>query len=481
MSLSTKTIVGVIWNFGEQLLRRGVQVFTTLLLAFFLTPEAYGLVAVMAVFIAIATTVMDSGFKQALIRLSDIQEKDLSTAFWTNLALGGLAYLLLFIAAPFVANFYEEPQLVLLLRVTGIVVVINSFKIVQEAVFSRDLNFKVQLKANLPAAIISSLSAIAFAYLGYGVWALVAQMQIFAIISVLSLWNYSKWRPSLIFNWQSFLAMYDFGYKLLLSGLLDIVFKNIYVIVIAKLFTSGITGLYFFATKIIEILDTQLVTAIQNVTYPALAKVQNNNDKLKEGYRKVVILTTFIVFPVFTCLAALATPIFHAVFPERWWPAIPYIQLLCLGGMFYPLHSINLNVLKVKGRSDLFLYLEIVKKALVALVLFFSLRYGIYGILIGKAIITIVAYIPNSYLTAKLINYPITEQVRDFFPSFLLSILVAAVLYGFVLYLQWSEWLVLFVFIPLGIIIYLFLAYIFRMRSMSILLSLLSSKLGIKK
>ncbi|QIC71521.1 lipopolysaccharide biosynthesis protein [Acinetobacter indicus] len=472
MSLSTKTITGVLWNFGEQLLRRGVQAFTTILLAFFLAPEAYGLVAMMAVFIAIATSVMDSGFKQALIRLSNATQKDLSTAFWTNLGLGGLAYVVLFVSAPLIADFYKEPQLVLLIRIASIVVLISAFKIVQEAVFSRELNFKIQLKANLPAALVSSVVAIVLAYWDYGVWALVAQMHIFALISVLSFWYYSRWRPSFLFNKQSFLKMYDFGYKLLLSGLLDIVFRNVYVIVIAKTLSSGITGLYYFATQIVSIIDTQLVSAISNVTYPALSKIQSDEKKLKEGYRRIIILVTFIVFPTFTCLAALAGPLFHAFLPERWWQAVPYLQWLCIGGMFYPLHSINLNVLKVKGRSDLFLYLEIVKKALVVFVLLISFRYGIYGILIGQAIVTTLAYIPNSYFTAKLISYPITEQVKDFLPNLILSLLVAGGVYSLTLVLLWSEWLMLLVLLPLGVVAYFLLAYVFKMQALTLCLNL---------
>lgn len=484
MSLSSKTIAGIVWNFGEQLLRRGVQVITTLLLAYFLTPADYGLVAMMAVFIAIASSIMDSGFKQALVRLPDAKQVDYSTIFYTNIALGIIAYLVLFFIAPFVAKFYSEPQLTILLRVAGTTVIIQSLNVVQGAIFTRDLNFKIQLKANLPAAIISAIIAITLAFLGFGVWALIAQMLLSAAITVALFWKFSSWRPTAEFSKHSLKGMYNFGYKLMLSGFLDTIFKNITVVIIGKLFTSAITGLYYFAINIRDLITSQLVGAIQSVTYPALSQLQNDNVRLKEGYRKIIVLTTFVVFPVFAALAVLAEPFFDAFLPEHWSGAVGYLQYLCVGGMLFPLHAINLNILLVKGRSDLFFYLEIVKKVTSLIILFVSVRYGIYGILIGQIINSIIAYLPNSFFTVKLINYSLFEQFRDFIPNMLVSFASAIVVYLLMQKVAWASAVTVIVFGIVFVIIYLLVAYLFKFSALNYAYEIIEpkiKKLKIKK
>lgn len=480
MSLTAKTTTGIFWNFSEQLLRRGVGLLTTLLLAYFLAPEAYGLVAMMAVFIAIATNLMDSGFRQALIRLKEVTEDDLSTAFYANLILGVVAYGLLYVSAPLIGAFYDEPHLVQLIRVTGIVVLINAFQVVQLALFHRKMNFKAQLKASFPAALLSAGFAIVLAYLGAGVWALVAQMIVAALVTVGLLWLMSDWRPVRRFSRDSLRSMYNFGYKLFLSGLLDTLFKNLYVIVIAKLFSASVAGLYFFAEKIRELVLSQLVGAIQNVTYPALASVQDDAKRLKEGYRKVICVTTFVLFPALMFLAALAEPLFQVLLPEKWWPAVPYLQLLCLSGLLYPLHSINLNILKVKGRSDLFLYLEVLKKIMVVMVVFVSYRYGVLGLLVGQIVSSVLAYLPNSYFAAKLINYPANEQVRDFLPALLLSLLLGGLMFASLQRLTWHPFVSLLLLSCVGSVLYLIGAHVLKLRAYSIAREMIRNKLRLQ-
>ena len=423
MSLSAKTTTGILWNFSEQLARRGVGIFVTLLLARFLVPEDFGLVAMMAVFLALGGSLMDSGFREALIRLENVTQKDYATAFYANLVLGLISYGVLFAAAPTIAEFYEEPRLVELIRVASLTVIIMSFQVVQVASLSRKLNFKAQLKASFPASVISGIVAVYLAYIGWGVWALVSQTILNALLHTALLWKMEGWRPTREFSWPSIKGMYNFGYKLFLSGVLDTVFQNLYVIVIAKVFSAPVAGLYFFANKIKELIVQQLVRSIQTVTYPALASVQNDNARLKQGYKKIVILMTIILFPGVLFTAALAEPIFQLLLPDKWSPAVPYFQLLCIVAVMMPLHSINLNILKVKGRSDLFLYLEIIKKAVHAITLLITFRYGVTAILIGQIVISFLNYIPNSYFSSKLLGYSLREQISDFFP-----ILVSAAL-----------------------------------------------------
>jgi O-antigen/teichoic acid export membrane protein len=474
--LSQKTTIGILWNFSEKLIGRGIGLITTLLLAYFLTPDAYGLMAMVAVFIAISSSLMDLGFREALIRMKDVTQEDLSTAFYANLILGIIGYLALYFSAPYIAIFYNETQLIKLIQIIGLIVLINAFEVVHVAIFHRQMNFKVQLIVRLPAAVISACVAIGSAYWGAGVWALVAQMLISALISVALIWWISDWRPSKTFSILSFRSIYNFSYKLFLAGILDTIFKNLYIIVIAKLFSASIAGLYFFAEKMRELVLNQLVSAIQNVTYPALASIQDDNVRLKAGYRKVISITTFLLFPVLMFLAALAQPLFDLLLPEKWWPATPYFQLLCLSGLLYPLHSINLNILKVKGRSDLFLYLEILKKFIIVAILCISYRYGIIGILIGQIISSVLSYIPNSFFSEKLINYPVREQMEDFMPALILSLLIGTIIFYTTQHIEWHPTIILFVFGLSGGLLYLFSAYLLKISAYNLVHDAIKSK-----
>ena len=437
MTLAQRTITGVFWSFGQQIGNRGIGILVTLILARFLEPSDYGLVAMMGVFLAVATSLMDSGFKEALIRIEDASRLDLNTAFYSNLALGAFSYTLLFLSAPLISSFYNEPHLTILIRVAGVSILISSFYVVQSAVLNRALNFKAELQATMPAGIISGVVAVGLAYFGFGVWALILASILGAVTTTVLLWYIQGWRPAFVFSWRSFRNMYNFGYKLFLSGLLDTIFRNLYVVVIARFFTASVAGHYFFANKLKELVISQLVGTIQKVTYPALSSIQGDNNRLKAGYRNVIQVTTFILFPSILILAALAEPLFLFLLPDKWLPAVLYLQLMCIAGVMYPLHAVNLNILKVKGRSDLFLYLEIFKKILVVIVLFVSIRYGVVGILLGQIATSFLAYIPNSLFSARLINYSIREQITDFLPCLFLSGTVAAVIYIAEFILQW--------------------------------------------
>jgi O-antigen/teichoic acid export membrane protein len=465
MSLGRKTVVAVLWSFVEQLARRGIAITVTLILAHFLTPKDFGVVAMMAVFLALGASLMESGFKQALIRLKEPTQVDFNTAFYANIVLGFIAYTILFGAAPWISLFYEEPELENLIRVSALAVIINSLQVVQVSILSRELNFKAQLKASVPAALLSGFFAVGMAYLGWGVWALVAQMLVSAILITLFLWMQRIWRPSVSCCFGSLVQMYNFGYKLFLSGVLDTVFRNIFIIIIAKFFSAAIAGLYFFAEKIKQLVVSQLVSSIQTVTYPALSSMRDDNVRLKAGYRKVLAMTSFLLFPAMLFLAALSQPLFECFLPEKWWPAVIYLQLMALAGLLIPLHSINLNILKVKGRSDLFLYLEILKKTMVVLVLWVTFQYGVIWILIGQVISSVLAYIPNSYFSYRLIGYSVKEQVVDFIPGLMLSSAIAGLIFGLQAWVQWPALVELSVFGLLAGLLYLTSAHLLEFQA----------------
>lgn len=413
MSLVKKIYIGIVWSFGEQLARRGTSVIVTLLLARFLVPEDFGLVAMMTVFLALGQSLTDSGFRQALIRLPEISETDYSTAFYANLMLGFVAYSMLYAAAPFIANFYEQGQLTNLIRVASLTTIINAFQVVQLASLSRNLNFKVQMQATVPSSIISGLIAIGLAYFNFGVWALVAQSLVAATIHTVILWWRQGWRPSEKFSWVSFKEMYNFGYKLFLSGSLDTLFKNLYPMIIAKAFSAPAAGLYFFADRIRELVVSQILHSIQAVTFPALAKKQASITELKRGYRRVIKITIALFLPLVAGLILVAPWLFELLFPEDWYPAHRYLQILCLAVLLQPLNSLNLNILRVLGRSDILLALEVFKKIVVALVLMITAQISLEALMWGQVIQSVVFYFPNKYFSDRLIGYSFVEQFRD--------------------------------------------------------------------
>lgn len=411
--LNRKITIAVLWNSLSLATSRGASMFFTLVLARFLTPEDFGLLAMMAIAFQIAASIVQSGLGAALIRSISISDEDLSTVFWTNLLLSVLAYLGIFFTAPYLATYYAEPELALLLRVTGLVVFLNALSVVQLAIHSRHMNFKVQMRANTAGMLVSGCVAIYLAYTGAGVWSLVAQMLIAASISSSVLWLGSSWLPSFTFNIASFRRLSRFGVSLLSASLIEIAFQNSYIMVIGKLFTVELTGVYFFARRLSQIVYEQLTNAVQQATFPALSTLQNNNQILRNKYRQIVQLLMFIVAPAMCLLIALAEPIFRLLFNENWQTAIPYFQLLCIIGLLYPLHALNVNILNVKGRSDLLLIIELIKKSVGLCLLFFAIPFGLTSIVISQVIGSALALIPNTFFSRRLLEYGIQSQLLD--------------------------------------------------------------------
>ncbi len=479
--LKKQTFVGIIWNFAQQLAKRGLSIIITIFLARFLVPDDFGLIAMMAVFLGLASRLMESGFKEALIQKQDANDVDFNTAFYTNLLFGLITYGLLFTSAPYIADFYQEPRLIDLIRVTGLSIIINSFQVIQNTILSRKLHFKAQLKATLPATIVSGSIAVLMAYFGYGVWALVVQILISSLLITVFLWMMKLWRPKWVFSFDSLKTIIAFSGYLLISGLSTILFKNMYVVVIAKYFTATLAGYYFFADRIKELLISQLVTSIQTVTYPALSKIQDDPVRLKLGYRKVIAITTFLLFPAITLLAALAEPLFRVLLSEQWLPAVIYLQLMCIVAILNPLHAINLNILKVTGRSDLILYIGLFKKFMMILIFMISYNYGVIGILIGQIISSVLTYIPNSHYSSRLINYSIREQLADFIPTLLLAGAIALFTYSLVIFIDWPAIIEVLAFGTLAIILYLAGAHILKLHAYLLVKELITEKLKKRK
>ncbi len=424
--MNRKIGIGVLWNLGGLFISRGASMVFTLFLARFLAPQAFGLIAMMMVFFELASVLVESGMGQALIRSKEVSVSDLNTVFYANMCFSLLAYLMLYLGSPYVAGFYQQPELVLLVQITGFVVFFNALKVVQTAVLTRAMNFKMQMKANTLSAVGSGVIAVVAAYLGAGVWSLVAQLLSAAVISALFLWAASVWRPSLKFSRESFKRLFGFGLHLLIEGFLTVLFQNSYVLVIGRVFSAEITGLYFFARKISQLVSEQLTGAVQQATFPALATLQDNDEVLRHKYRRLIQLLMFIVAPIVLFLAAVAEPLFAILFDEKWKGAVLYLQLLSVMAVLFPLHAMNINLLNVKGRSDLVLRVGIIKKSVGLLMLLISIPFGVAGIIIGQVISSVLALIPNTYYSAKLINYGLKEQLLDAFKPVLVAFISAA-------------------------------------------------------
>lgn len=461
-SLKKKTIKGVAWTSLNQVLNMGLGFVIGVILARLLSPSDYGLLAMIAVFNTIAFAFLDSGFGNALIRKPDLTEDDNTTAFFFNLVAGVVLFGIIWVIAPWVSAFYDKPILTSLLRAEGSLLIVSSFKIVQNTQLTRALNFKAKMIIRVVSNILGGASGIISAYCGLGVWALVVMHVADAIISLILLWIISPWRPRGRWNKQSFNYLWGYGSKLLASGLLDTIYGNIYPIVIGKFYSAADLGQYSRAQGYASMPSTSLTGVIQQVTFPVLSQIQDDDQRLGNNYRRMLRFTVFIVFPIMIGMAALAHPLVISLVTDKWAQCVPYLQIICFSSMWYPVHAINLNLLQVKGRSDLFLRLEIIKKALITVVVFVCVPFGIIGICCGSVFTSLACLAINTYYTGKLINVGFVRQMMDMTPTLLASLAMGAVVFFAVMPFD-GDVVKLAVGIPLGMVIYLGIAKVFRM------------------
>jgi O-antigen/teichoic acid export membrane protein len=460
--MDRKIGIGVLWNLASIFMSRGASMIFTLFLARLLAPEAFGLIAMITVCFELARVFVESGMGQAIIQSKHVSPEDLSTVFIANLALSSLAYIILFFSAPYVAVFYRQPELTLLVRIMGVVVFLNAAKAVQIAALSREMNFKVPMKANTLGVVVSGLVAVCMAYLGAGVWSLVGQVLVAGLVSAAVLWLASTWRPALSFDLASFKKLFGFGVNLLMEGILEVGFRNSYLLVIGRFFSAELTGLYFFARRISNLISQELTAAVQKATFPALSTLQDENTSLRHKYRQIIQLMMFMIAPAMLLLAALAAPLFSLLFDSRWQGAIPYLQLLCVIGMLYPLHALNINILNVKGRSDLVLKVGLVKKIVNLILLFFAIPFGVLGIVISQVIGSCLALIPNTYFAAKLIDYGLAKQLVDVFKPVFAAWLAALGVWEYAAVSSLPQVWLLCVGGSLGLMIYFGISFVIR-------------------
>lgn len=474
-SLKSKTVKGVVWSSIERFSTQGVQFLIMIIMARLLTPKDYGLIGMLAIFLAVAQSLIDSGFSQALIRKQNRTDVDNSTVFYFNIIVSCSLYLILFITAPFVADFYNQPELTSVMRVVCLGVILNSLAVVQRALLTVRIDFKTQAKASLSAAVFSGCIGIVLAYSGFGVWALVVQQLLNLSVNTLLLWIFSKWRPIAVFSWDSFHELFAFGSKMLASGLLDTLYRNIYPIVIGKLFSASSLGHYTRAQQFSEFPSSNITGIIQRVTYPVLCGIQDDMERLTNVYRKFLKLSAFVIFPFMMGLSAVAKPFINISLGSQWEFCGQLLQVICFAMMWYPIHSINLNLLQVKGRSDLFLRLEIIKKILGITVLCITAPFGLIVMCYGQIFNSIVALAINTYYTGKLINVGFIRQMKDLLPTILLSLTMFRTIL-LVNGLIESNMYRLIIGIMVGIVVYVSGSYIFKFKELQTLFSLIRRK-----
>lgn len=429
ISLKDKTVKGMGWSVVENVTRMGVTFVVSIILARLLSPEEYGLIGILTIFIAIFNAIVDSGFTNALIRKQDVTDTDYSTVFYTNLALSVVLAATLFCCAKPIAIFFERPKLLSLTQVMSSVVVINALAIVQRARTTKAIDFKTQTKITFISSIVSGAIGIVMAYMDYGVWALVSQQISNQLFSTIFFWFYNKWVPRLVFSWVSFKEMWAFGSKLLASGLIDTAWKEVNQVVIGKCYSPATLGLYARAKQFADLCSSNLTSVVQRVSYPVLSSIQDDKQRLKGAYQRVIKLTMLPTFVLMLGMAACADSMIHVLIGKQWLECVPMLQIICVYGMLYPLHALNLNMLQVQGRSDLFLKLELIKKMIGLGPLLLGVFVDIYWMLSGSLITSIICYYFNAYYSGPFLNYSIKEQVKDILPSFNVAITMAVPVY----------------------------------------------------
>ncbi len=483
MTIKQKTISGLKWSFADNIANQIIQFVVGIILARLLSPKEFGLIGMLTIFVAISQSLIDSGFSQALIRKQDCSREDYSTVFFFNITVAICLYLLLFFCSRFIGIFYNEPILSLLIKVVGFSLVINSLSVVQRAILSKNINFKLQTKISIISSCTSGAIAIWMAFSGWGVWSLVWKTIVQNFMNSTLLWIWNGWRPVLIFNRNSFREMFGFGSKLMVSGLINTAFINIYYLVIGKYYSAVDLGFYTRADQFRKLPSQSIDTVIQRVSYPVLASIQNDPIRLKRGYKNLIKNVMFITFILMIGMAAASESLVITLIGEQWRPVIPLLQLLCFGGMLYPLQALNLNMLNVKGRSDLFLKLEVIKKILVIPTIIIGVFWGIKIMIAGMIFNSIIAYFINSYWSGKMINYPITEQLTDLVPSFSIASVMGICIWlvGFLLSSQHPE-LELAIQIFLGGLIVVSIGHIFKYEAyIEIRQILFNSLISLKK
>lgn len=463
-----------IWRFLERCGAQGVTLIVSIVLARLLDPNVYGTIALVTIFTTIMQIFVDSGMGNALIQKKDADDLDFSSVFYFNIVMCSVLYLIMFFLAPFIAKFYKIPELTAVVRVLSLILVISGVKNVQQAYVSRHLMFKRFFFATLGGTIGAAIIGIIMAYFGFGVWALVAQMLFNTTIDTLILWITVKWRPKKMFSMQRLKSLFSYGWKLLISALLDTVYNNIRQLIIGKVYTKSDLAYYNNGKKYPEYLVSNINTAIDSVLLPTMSNEQNHPERVKSMTRRAIKTATFIIMPLMVGFAVCSRQLVSLILTDKWLPSVPFMQIFCISFAFYPIHTANLNAIKAMGRSDLFLKLEIIKKSIGIVTIIIAIKFGVMAMAYSMLITSFISQVVNSFPNKKLLNYSYLEQVKDMLPQIILSSVMGAIVYA-VTFLKLSSVITLVIQIPVGVVVYWVGSKLFHIESYEYIVGMLKN------
>ena len=469
---TTKVIVlsSLFWKLMERGGTQGIQFIVQIVLARLLLPEDYGIIALVVIFTTIAGVFVQSGLNTALIQKKDAEEADFSSVFYLSLFIACLIYVILFFAAPFIAIFYEEPQITSVFRVLSITLFFGAFNSIQNAVVARNMQFKKLFFSSTGAILVSGTIGIYMAYAGFGVWALVGQQISNQLLVTLILWFTVKWRPRLLFSFRRVKSLFSFGWKLLVSSLINTVYNDLRSLIIGKIFKAEMLGFYNRGQQFPSVLVSNIDGSIQSVMFPVLASQQDNRHRVKDMMRRAIVTSSFVIFPMMVGLAVTAEPLVELLLTDKWLPCVPFLQIFCASYALMPIHTANLQAINALGRSDIFLKLEIIKKIVGLSILGVTVFYGVYAIALGMVISGIISTFINAYPNKQLLDYSYIEQCNDIMPSLLLSLVMGVAVYSFK-WLGLSVPITLIIQICVGVILYVGMAWIFKLECFRYLLN----------
>lgn len=470
-SLKSQAVKGVVWSAVERFSVQGIQFVLSIIIARLVAPSEYGLIAMLGIFLAIAQTFIDSGFSNALIQKKDRTEVDFSTVFYFNIVVSLVVYLILFLSAPYIALFYKEPLLDIITKWVGLNIIISALSIVQRAKLTIQLNFKTQAKASLIAVVISGICGITMAYYGYGVWALVCQSLLNNLLNTLFLWIFAHWYPLLVFSFSSFRVLFSFGSKLLFSGLLHTLYVNMYSLVIGRTYSSEIVGFYNRAYQFASFPSITIMGIISRVIYPIQCNIQNDKNRSQRLLLSYLGLCSFIMFPLLIIIAVVADDFVLLILSEKWLPSGKLLSILCISYLFYPLLMVNGSFLNSMGRSDLVLKAEFIKKAVAVAILLFTMPFGIEIVCWGFFLYNMFDYFIMTMYQKRILNVGFGQQILALIPIFALSFVLGLFLFGLHSLLN-NLILRLVLCIFSGLLLYIGLAFVFRIEEVGVILKL---------
>jgi O-antigen/teichoic acid export membrane protein len=474
-SLKNKTVKGLGWSALDNAARYGMQFVIGIVLARLLSPDDYGLLGLVGIFTVVCTALVNGGFTTALIRKKNATDDDYNTVFICNFSMSLLLYGVTFLCAPLIADFFSREELTPLVRVSSLGLIIGALGMVQQTRLTKRIDFKTQTKITLVASAVSGVVGIGMALAGFGVWALVAQQLMIQVLETLQLYIYNRWLPRLRFSVASFHDLFGFGWKMMVSRLLDVVWKELTEVVVAKFYSPATLGQYTRAKHYAKLLSSNLTSVVERVTYPVLSSIQDDKQRMVSAYRRIIRTSMFITTVALFSLGAVSEPLIYCMIGPKWHEAATYLPILCINLSLYPLHAINLNMLKVQGRSDLFLGLEVIKRIISLAPLFVGAFVGIMPMLCVNMVVGIIAYFLNSYYSGRLLGYSSWMQLRDIAPSYALAIAIALSVW-FLKYLPLSYWIVLPMQIAVGATVFFACCKLFKMNEYKEIIDILKKR-----